>query len=342
MDSGAVEKVGDIMRKKSFSVLVPNKAYDISESTQRLGPGHFFSTISSSRDATLIIKNAHISLKAGGIHDVLRPTIFKFPLTSIESINIEQNTNPPKLTGYIYRGLFGGLSLGICIVFIFLLRTLESRATDNNVFMHFSFGIILIATAIGAFFGCIVGFCAQICPSSIDVFTIETNDNNVVGFGTYHKQTDKLLLALQSLIDSSKIHKSKSSLCNTTTENNIKASVKLINDLITINGNPLAYENIERADEVKLSQQKNNAKIVLHLKDGSQESFFDYIDDYRRIKFAIAEHVEHFSWHNEKVSLKCPGCGKSLKGVTFNMIGDIGICQKCKNEFKISIQQEHA
>ena len=33
--------------------------------------------------------------------------------------------------------------------------------------------------------------------------------------------------------------------------------------------------------------------------------------------------------------IRCPQCGRSLKGATQDMIGDIGVCQKCKSEFTI-------
>ena len=36
-----------------------------------------------------------------------------------------------------------------------------------------------------------------------------------------------------------------------------------------------------------------------------------------------------------KLRLECPQCGRSLKGVTEEMIGDIGVCAKCKAEFVI-------
>lgn len=38
---------------------------------------------------------------------------------------------------------------------------------------------------------------------------------------------------------------------------------------------------------------------------------------------------------NKKIKVICPFCGRSLKGATEEMIGDIGICPKCRGEFKI-------
>lgn len=35
------------------------------------------------------------------------------------------------------------------------------------------------------------------------------------------------------------------------------------------------------------------------------------------------------------VSIKCPQCGKDLYGATKEMIGEVGICKKCKAEFPI-------
>ena len=36
-----------------------------------------------------------------------------------------------------------------------------------------------------------------------------------------------------------------------------------------------------------------------------------------------------------KIKVNCPQCGRSLKGATKDMIGDIGVCPKCKAEFAI-------
>ncbi len=41
-----------------------------------------------------------------------------------------------------------------------------------------------------------------------------------------------------------------------------------------------------------------------------------------------------------KLKIKCPGCGRSLKGVTRAMIGDVGVCPKCKVEFIIEPKDE--
>lgn len=37
----------------------------------------------------------------------------------------------------------------------------------------------------------------------------------------------------------------------------------------------------------------------------------------------------------EKIKIICPNCGVFLKGTTREMIGDIGVCTKCKAEFTI-------
>jgi len=42
----------------------------------------------------------------------------------------------------------------------------------------------------------------------------------------------------------------------------------------------------------------------------------------------------------KKISINCPRCGCSLKGVTQEMIGDTGICTKCKEEFIIEQKQQ--
>jgi hypothetical protein len=41
-----------------------------------------------------------------------------------------------------------------------------------------------------------------------------------------------------------------------------------------------------------------------------------------------------------KIRLKCPQCGRHLQGATSRMIGDIGVCPKCKAEFTIEAPQE--
>jgi len=45
-----------------------------------------------------------------------------------------------------------------------------------------------------------------------------------------------------------------------------------------------------------------------------------------------------FNWpplSEKKLKLKCPECGSPLKGATADMIGDVGVCPKCKHEFTI-------
>lgn len=41
-----------------------------------------------------------------------------------------------------------------------------------------------------------------------------------------------------------------------------------------------------------------------------------------------------------KLRIKCPDCGRLLKGATEAMIGDIGVCPKCKAEFTIKSGDE--
>lgn len=43
-----------------------------------------------------------------------------------------------------------------------------------------------------------------------------------------------------------------------------------------------------------------------------------------------------------KLKIKCPGCGRSLKGVTRAMIGDVGVCPKCKAEFIVEPKDEQS
>jgi len=41
-------------------------------------------------------------------------------------------------------------------------------------------------------------------------------------------------------------------------------------------------------------------------------------------------------WPPQKLNVSCPNCGRRLKGVTTDMIGDTGVCAKCKTEFEIN------
>ena len=40
-----------------------------------------------------------------------------------------------------------------------------------------------------------------------------------------------------------------------------------------------------------------------------------------------------------KLQINCPECGPSLKGATREMIGDTGVCPKCKAEFVIKQEE---
>lgn len=44
-------------------------------------------------------------------------------------------------------------------------------------------------------------------------------------------------------------------------------------------------------------------------------------------------------WKN-RINVICPNCGRILKGATKEMIGDVGVCPKCKNEFVIEEQDK--
>ena len=38
---------------------------------------------------------------------------------------------------------------------------------------------------------------------------------------------------------------------------------------------------------------------------------------------------------DSKLSIRCPNCNRKLKGATEDIIGETGVCPKCKTEFKI-------
>jgi len=42
---------------------------------------------------------------------------------------------------------------------------------------------------------------------------------------------------------------------------------------------------------------------------------------------------------DKELDVKCPKCGRSLRGATKEMIGDTGVCPKCKTEFEIERKQ---
>lgn len=42
---------------------------------------------------------------------------------------------------------------------------------------------------------------------------------------------------------------------------------------------------------------------------------------------------------DKKIKVNCPQCGRLLKGATREMIGDTGVCPKCKTEFVIEQKQ---
>jgi len=39
-----------------------------------------------------------------------------------------------------------------------------------------------------------------------------------------------------------------------------------------------------------------------------------------------------------RLNINCPKCGATLRGVTTDMVGDIGVCPKCQAEFEIQIE----
>jgi len=41
------------------------------------------------------------------------------------------------------------------------------------------------------------------------------------------------------------------------------------------------------------------------------------------------------------IKVLCPSCGRSLRGATKEMVGDVGICPKCKTEFEIVDSKAH-
>ena len=50
----------------------------------------------------------------------------------------------------------------------------------------------------------------------------------------------------------------------------------------------------------------------------------------------IDEEDADFEDTNKKIKVNCPKCGRPLKGATQVMVGDTGVCAKCKAEFVIN------
>ena len=46
--------------------------------------------------------------------------------------------------------------------------------------------------------------------------------------------------------------------------------------------------------------------------------------------------------NNSQMTIHCPQCGRLLKGATQEMIGDVGVCPKCKAEFTIEQKGENS
>ena len=55
---------------------------------------------------------------------------------------------------------------------------------------------------------------------------------------------------------------------------------------------------------------------------------------------AIDEQDEDLEKKSVKLKVNCPRCGRSLRGATQEMIGDTGVCPKCKAEFGIEQEDE--
>lgn len=96
------------------------------------------------------------------------------------------------------------------------------------------------------------------------------------------------------------------------------------------------FNGREQADEIQLPflhirmisvfEQKNSER-----KYKSEEDFNKDRERVTQIQ-AVCDEVRK---RKTKLKVKCPGCGRSLKGATEAMIGDTAVCPKCKAEFTI-------
>lgn len=59
-------------------------------------------------------------------------------------------------------------------------------------------------------------------------------------------------------------------------------------------------------------------------------------------KITKANHNNSSEPKSSKLSVNCPQCGRALKGAKRDMIGDIGVCPKCKAEFTIEQKGENS
>ena len=60
-----------------------------------------------------------------------------------------------------------------------------------------------------------------------------------------------------------------------------------------------------------------------------------YLWGTRPLLQTISSPSEQSEDKHKKLVIHCPQCGRSLKGATKDMIGDTGVCPKCKAEFTI-------
>jgi len=95
----------------------------------------------------------------------------------------------------------------------------------------------------------------------------------------------------------------------------------------------------ERADQIIEGKiqvgwlEPLNLAIALTAK-GAKEDDPEQEKDVERIS-KLSKIQENLHKKSEKATVTCPQCGRSLKGATRAMIGDVGVCPKCKTEFVI-------
>ncbi len=69
-------------------------------------------------------------------------------------------------------------------------------------------------------------------------------------------------------------------------------------------------------------------KYLCNLQNGSQ------------VNKARNKQINYYEAKSRKLRINCPQCGRSLTGATQDMIGDTGVCPKCKAEFTIQKEEK--
>jgi hypothetical protein len=117
----------------------------------------------------------------------------------------------------------------------------------------------------------------------------------------------------------------------------INLCIETTNDYIGINGKIINWNQIKSAKIRSLIPFIGGPeKMVLKLNDNSEVNISPDIVNYVHVFNRVSVHIKNTSWKNKTFNINCPNCNKGLKGIKYSMIGDTGMCSKCKFEFTIT------